>query len=333
MHFSWLFLLLLAQCWLSMSLPQTALHKPDDPEPLIAVALEQAVADGSTKDGNEDFAVDVNRFAQLLSTHLLFDHLDHAFFMLSKKISVQFRDSFQVSVQTADTTEDHDPSSSVDVQILKGQLQGAVGSFVEDKLPNVWSQRASALDRSALQSYIESVVMRLCATSPENFPSESHPFVRPPDNGGNPADAANQPFTVASTCLNTHARQFLSSIDRYVSNHVKRTMTDIVSYELPGLYSITRSQVNDILKHFNEYILGSSGSQLQLVLSSDMAQSSPQWTVSTGEMNEILGTVVHWETPGEEQREDEDDDDTPPIIGPYTMVHAVQHFASMARTA
>lgn len=129
MHFSWLLLLLLEQCWLSLSLPQTALlhRKHDDPEPLIAVALEEALLDGSTKDGDQDFIVDVNRFAQLLSTHLLFDHLDHAFFMLSKKISVQFRDSFQVSVQTADTTEDHDPSSSVDVQILKGQLQGAVG--------------------------------------------------------------------------------------------------------------------------------------------------------------------------------------------------------------
>lgn len=205
-------------------------------------------------------------------------------------------------------------------------------AFVEDKLPTVWSQRASALDQSALQTYIEHVVMRLCLLPSESTPSETLNYGRPPDNGGDPANAVNQPFTVASTCLNTHARQFLSSIDRYVSNHVKRTMTDIVFYELPGLYSVTRSQVNDILKHFNEYILDSSGSQLQLVLSSNVEQPSPQWTVSSGEMDEILGTVVHWETPGEEQREDEDQDDTPPIIGPYTMVHAVQHFASMART-
>ena len=90
----------------------------------------------STINNDELFSVDVARYAQLLSTHLLFDHLDNAFYMLSKKISLQFRDSIQVNVNLTPQSkqeiqiQDNDLSSlspPVDVQILKGQLKGAVG--------------------------------------------------------------------------------------------------------------------------------------------------------------------------------------------------------------
>lgn len=83
--------------------------------------------------------VDISRFTQLLSNHLLFDHFDKAYYQLSRKISFQFRDAIQVKVKkikskttVSAVTETTSASKAivsppVDVQILKRQLKGAVG--------------------------------------------------------------------------------------------------------------------------------------------------------------------------------------------------------------
>lgn len=77
--------------------------------------------------------MDINRFTQLLSNHLLFDHLDKAYLQLSRRISFQFRDAIQVKVKkmkpqkTITTMKATVMIPPVDVQILKRQLKGAVG--------------------------------------------------------------------------------------------------------------------------------------------------------------------------------------------------------------
>lgn len=95
-----------------------------------------------TNDNNQSPDVDVNRFTQLLSNHLLFDHFDKAYLQLSRKISFQFRDAIQVKVKKIKSKGSSSSSSTsststaaaavvaqppVDVQILKRQLKGAVG--------------------------------------------------------------------------------------------------------------------------------------------------------------------------------------------------------------
>lgn len=75
----------------------------------------------------EEFSVDVDRFAHLLSNHFLFDHLEYAFYLLSKRVSVQFRDSINVDVRLLSSPESEPFNPSVDINILKGQLEGAVG--------------------------------------------------------------------------------------------------------------------------------------------------------------------------------------------------------------
>ena len=121
----WILVILTALFTLVRSLPTTTRETFDTTIPIT-----------STTNNDELFSVDVARYAQLLSTHLLFDHLDNAFYMLSKKISLQFRDSIQVNVNLTPQSkqeiqiQDNDLSSlspPVDVQILKGQLKGAVG--------------------------------------------------------------------------------------------------------------------------------------------------------------------------------------------------------------
>lgn len=84
------------------------------------------IADEET--ATTDFLVDASQFAHLLSTHLLFDHVENAFHLLSKQISSRFRESIQVNVRLQSPVQYEDTTySSVDVQILKGQLNGAVG--------------------------------------------------------------------------------------------------------------------------------------------------------------------------------------------------------------
>lgn len=113
------------------------------------VTTEQAVNLSSTTSSNTFCAaneqqidntvnevVDINRFTQLLSNHLLFDHFDKAYLQLSRKISFSFRDAIQVRVKKVKTKSKDITTATntavvitppVDVQILKRQLKGAVG--------------------------------------------------------------------------------------------------------------------------------------------------------------------------------------------------------------
>lgn len=71
----------------------------------------------------ENYVVDIHAFSSVFSTHLLFDHLDGTFSSLSKNMSLHFQDLVQVSAQSFGIND----GFVVDVELLKGQLQGAVG--------------------------------------------------------------------------------------------------------------------------------------------------------------------------------------------------------------
>lgn len=72
---------------------------------------------------NDNYFVDIHSFSSIFSTHLLFDHLDGTLSLLSKSISLHFQNLVQVSAQPFDLND----TFTVDVELLKGQLQGAVG--------------------------------------------------------------------------------------------------------------------------------------------------------------------------------------------------------------
>lgn len=69
--------------------------------------------------------VDINQFSQFFSSHLFFDHLDGTLTVLSKRISQHFQSLIQVTIQPLGGGPNDD--FEVDVDLLKGQLQGAVG--------------------------------------------------------------------------------------------------------------------------------------------------------------------------------------------------------------
>ncbi|KAI9497898.1 hypothetical protein BDB00DRAFT_802410 [Zychaea mexicana] len=328
----WVLLLITALSTIVRGLPTTTTRTTTD-KLLENTANSQPLQQSSS----ELFAVDVSRYAQLLSTHLLLDHLENAFYMLSRKISVQFRDSIHVNVNVS---PQHDPSlsSPVDVHILKGQLKGAVGSFIEDKFPAVWGRHAAALNKASLQSYVELVVQKLCI--PDEQQGQQRQQYDDSYNEREDTLVITTPTTVSNVCLEAHARQFLSSVDRYLGNHVKRTIADIVSYELPVLFDTTRAQVQDIVEHFNQQVL-SEQDHLELVLEADHTE----WWVPA-EVNEVLETVVHWQTPNNElfllqSNNNNNNNDINgneqagkrPAEDARTMFDAVHHFATLARVS
>jgi hypothetical protein len=71
-----------------------------------------------------EYFVDLPTFSSLFSTHLLFDHIDGTLSILSKRISLSFQQLVQVTTQPFNINDD---AFIVDVDLLEGQLQGAVG--------------------------------------------------------------------------------------------------------------------------------------------------------------------------------------------------------------
>ncbi|KAI8374225.1 uncharacterized protein BYT42DRAFT_575523 [Radiomyces spectabilis] len=252
---------------------------------------------------NTEFSVDLNLFSQLLSTHLLFDHLDNTLNLLSKKISRHFQEAIHITVKVRNV--DPGSSTSVDMQILEGQLKGAVGSYIEDQLPELWNLHTSALDKIALQSYIEQIALQLCNVEPS---SSTVPF-----HTDNTQYVTRMNF-VSNTCLTQHSHQFLSSLDRYIGNNIKYSMTDMIKDDLPNLYESTRIQVQGILNHFNEFLV--STNQLELSQDQVPATIDTHWLDSPAEMDEILQTVDHWA----QSVKDKD-----------AFLHSVDHFTWLAR--
>jgi hypothetical protein len=80
-----------------------------------------------------DFEVDLSRFSQLLSVHLLFDHFENAVTNLAEKVSRRFQETIQFSILYGNGDSDIIPEDDAknemlfDIQVLKGQIRGAVG--------------------------------------------------------------------------------------------------------------------------------------------------------------------------------------------------------------
>ncbi|KAI8992671.1 hypothetical protein BDB01DRAFT_446125 [Pilobolus umbonatus] len=173
---------------------------------------------------HKENTVDLSRFTQLLHNHLLFDHYEQAFHQLSRKISMQFRDSIHVKMKK--TSKVDVIVSPVDVQVLKRQLRGAVGSFVEDKLPYILNNRYKV---SNLQSELDTIIYHHCPHLPNNG--------------------------VTYDCLSENREGLLMEIQSYTNKHIQSTLSLINQDDLPKLFEKTRAQISGILTHFNKHTM------------------------------------------------------------------------------
>ncbi|KAI7904439.1 uncharacterized protein BX663DRAFT_550819 [Cokeromyces recurvatus] len=219
---------------------------------------------------------DIHRFTQLLSNHLLYDHFDKAYFQLSKKISYQFRDVIHVRIKTIATSNDDDsvtddavttPSSSVliqpsivDVQILKKQLKGAVGSFIEDKLPTILANRYNT---TIVQHYLEDLIYQYCPQRP-----------------------------ILYHCLLDNQKSILREIQMFITNELQSILFKINEVDLPKLFEKTRAQIQGILVHFNQHTMDQRHHRLELKIKEE-SRLDTNHHVSYYTRNWITPEMIH----------------------------------------
>ncbi|ORE02531.1 hypothetical protein BCV72DRAFT_252419 [Rhizopus microsporus var. microsporus] len=209
-------------------------------------------------------AVDLNRFTQLLSSHLLFDHFDKAYSQLSKKISVQFRSAIHVKVKRMPNSQK--AIVPVDVQILKRQLKGAVGSFIEDKLPSILSTRYNT---SNLQSHLDNIIYEYCADT-----------------------ISTDRRIISESCILEHQHRFLVKIENYMTQQVQEILYQVNEFDLPRLFEKTRAQISGILIHFNQHIMDPLHHRLEL--KQKQKGDSKQW-ITDDMLHEFVSIVSHAE--------------------------------------
>lgn len=250
-----------------------------------------------TSNDTPDFDVDLNRFTQLLSAHIMSEHLDSAITALSKKLAGQIQDSIQlitnqqVFFPNIAIMEKVSPATDdVDVRLLKEQLQGAVGSYVQDQLPSLWYNHRSfvALDSISLRSFMETTLLVHCPIADEI------------DSRG---------MIISHRCLQPLAAQFSATLDTYVKNNMQSALADIVQQDLPQLLAMTDNHVRAILNHFNTFLLPPH-SQLRMNLLS--LQDHQDWS-SIDHINTILDSITASESKD-------------------VLVHSIQRYALLAKS-
>ncbi|KAI8099417.1 uncharacterized protein BX664DRAFT_321201 [Halteromyces radiatus] len=234
------------------------------------------------KNDNDDFDLDLNRFVQLLSSHIMVEHLENAVISLSKILAAQIQDSVQLITEqytplySIDQKQqqwihtDDGNNEDVDVRLLREQLRGAVGSYVEDQLPSMWYGHSSfaALDSSALRLFMESTLLEYCPAITTEQPLE-------------------QNVMISHECFQKNAMDFSTKVDGYIKQHMQTTLMDIVQQDLPQLLHLTDNHIRAILHHFNTFLLPPH-SQLQMSFLS--LQDHPDWS-NMNNINDILDFI------------------------------------------
>ncbi|KAI9007980.1 hypothetical protein CLU79DRAFT_777371 [Phycomyces nitens] len=201
--------------------------------------------------------VNVDRFAQLVSTHLQFDHLDSIVSATYKEIAVQFQHHIQITTQPTDPSQEplpiilssnqhtfQQPSGPdvMDLEILKAQMFGAIQAHTEGDLPVAWDRLADRLGRPALESFVRHLILSHCATD----------LIQESDQ------------VVPSECLAENAVLLSSNLDQYISSNLFDIFEALDSRVLPDMLSHTTRDLKDVLDYFNTAFLQNDDQKLVL---------------------------------------------------------------------
>lgn len=266
-----------------------------------------------------EFYVDVNRFTHLLSAHIMAEHLESAVIALSRSLAAQIQSSVQLTSQPSTNygnafrpeqqqlqriydDEGNNGSGDVDIRLLKEQIQGAVGSYVEDQLPNMWYSHSSfaALDSVSLRSFMETSLLEYC---PATTLSDN-------DHAQNDNDDA----VIQHGCLEAHSTSFSAIVDAYVKENMHSTLMDIVQQDLPQLLVMTDNHIRAVLNHFNSFLLPP---HCQLRMTRLSLQDHQAWS-GVDNINTILDSI----TEGENN-----------YLRGDTLIHSIHHYATLSKSS
>lgn len=216
-----------------------------------------------------DFLIPVERFAQLVSTHWQFDHLDFIKSGTYKTISEQFQKHITVSIQqkkgnAADQQQTMNNNRQktfriisswemMDLEILHAQIFGAIQAHTEGSLHLAWDRLADKLGQPAFEAYIRSTSLKHCG---------------------------QQDMLLSSTCLKQSAAQLSLELDDYIQQNLIQVFNALDSDVLPQLLANTSKDLTDVLAYFNRLFLLGDNQQLEL-------QDTP-WTQQTDSLKSKL---------------------------------------------
>jgi hypothetical protein len=199
-----------------------------------------------------DYEIPVERFAQLLSTHWQFDHLDAIKSGTYRIISEQFQKRIKVSIEPKSVPDQVAPQNNrqrsfrlitasswdmMDLEILHAQLFGAIQAHTEGSLHLAWDRLADKLGQPAFEAYIRTIALKYCP---------------------------NENMFLSSDCLAENASQLSFELDDYIQQNLIEVFTALDVDVLPQLLSNTSKDLLDVLAYFNR--LFSLGDNQQLYL-------------------------------------------------------------------
>ncbi|KAI7904941.1 uncharacterized protein BX663DRAFT_529878 [Cokeromyces recurvatus] len=212
--------------------------------------LELLVCPGKHEDPNAcpetDYRIPIERFAQLISTHWHFDHLDSIKTKTYKIISEQFQKHISISIiesnsQSLQQKAFIQPSSSwdmMDLEILYAQIFGAIQAHTEGSLHLAWDRLADTLGQPALESHIKQIVSNYC--------------------GGLDHDA------LGAFCLKQNATQLSTDFYNYIESQLIEVFRTLDNNVLPQLLLDISKDLLDVLDYFNRLFSLNDNQQLYL---------------------------------------------------------------------
>lgn len=218
-----------------------------------STTVEAAIAtseDSACPDTN--YEIPVERFAQLLSTHWQFDHLEAIKSGTYRIISEQFQKRIKVTIEPKTVSSPAPPRNNrqrsfrlilgstwdmMDLEILHAQLFGAIQAHTEGSLHLAWDRLADKLGQPAFEAYIRTTALKYCP---------------------------NENMLLSSDCLAENATQLSFELDEYVKQNLVEIFTALDMDVLPQLLSNTSKDLSDVLAYFNRLFSLGENHQLDL---------------------------------------------------------------------
>ncbi|KAI7898504.1 uncharacterized protein BX663DRAFT_524999 [Cokeromyces recurvatus] len=229
----------------------------------IEAHLTETIEEYNLIEDEDNFPVQIDRLAQIISTHLQFDHLDAVISSADKEIATEFQHHIQINVQsnydymTTNAEEEEESKflshnanqytfqqqlptlDMMDLEILKSQIFAAIQAHTEGNLPLTWDKFADKLSRQAIESYIQQLLTTVCGKSIN-------------DN------------IVSSSCLHEYAAQLALDLDNYVTDSLAHVFEVLDREALPDLLRHTAEDLRGILTYFNSAFLQNSNRKFVL---------------------------------------------------------------------
>ena len=177
------------------------------------------------------FMVQVDRLAQVIATHLQFDHLDTVISSADKEIATEFQHHIQISIESDSQlhqTEELPTLDMMDLEILKSQIFAAIQAHTEGNLPLTWDRLADQLSRQAIESYLRQSLMSVCSEGDD---------------------------VISSGCLSQHAVELANQLDQYILQSLTQVFEILDQKALPDLLQHTAKDLKGILNYFNSVFL------------------------------------------------------------------------------